>query len=229
MPMYDYNLGKANEILDKLGYKDRNNDGVRETDTGEWKQLRWVDISMVFQDAMRALNPVLPVGDQVIEVLKHHKGMKHKDALANAITKMTRVHMQMLMEKVRLPFHFAGRFPSKLSRGQKQRVAIARALALEPQLLATDETTSSLDALTERRVIELLKDLHEKTGISVLFITHNLEIVRSLADRVGVMHRGKLIEIGETEKIFKSPQKAYTRELLEAVPIFHPKYRTSRR
>ncbi len=116
---------------------------------------------------------------------------------------------------VLLPMSLANRLPSELSGGQKQRVAIARALALRPQLLVADEATSSLDALTELEMLELLKSLRNDTGISILFITHNLEIIRSMADRVGVMHAGRLIEISETNKLFTRPLEIYTRQLLK--------------
>jgi peptide/nickel transport system ATP-binding protein len=180
-----------------------------------WRYHR--KVQMIFQNPDSSLNPRMTVEQLILEPL-----------VINCIPSFERKRkLQMLMDKVRLPFDLASRFPSELSGGQKQRVAIARALALNPLLLIADEATSSLDAVIERQVIDLLKDLHQDTGISILIITHNLDIVRSIADRVGVMQQGKLIEVGQTRKIFQSPQEVYTQQLLKAIPISHPKYRTS--
>jgi peptide/nickel transport system ATP-binding protein len=181
-----------------------------------WEYHRKVQI--IFQNPDSSLNPRMSVEELIMEPL----------TLNSVPLGDNKKALRQLMEKVRLPLDLVKRLPTELSGGQKQRVAIARALALEPQLLVADEATSALDALIERQVIDLLRDLHEDTGISILLISHNLEIVRSIADRVGVMQRGNLIEVEQTKKIFEQPREAYTQQLLEAIPISHPRYRTSR-
>lgn len=180
----------------------------------DWEYHRRVQI--IFQNPDSSLNPHMTVEELITEplILNHIPMGENKQTL------------RLLMEKVQLSTDLTKRLSSELSGGQKQRVAIARALALEPELLVADEATSSLDSLIERQIVDLMKELHKEAGISILFITHNLEIVRKLADRVGVMQRGKLIEVGPTEQIFEHPQKVYTQQLVAAVPISHPKYRT---
>jgi peptide/nickel transport system ATP-binding protein len=173
---------------------------------------------MVFQNPDSSLNPRMTVEELITEPL-----IINRVSLDNR--KKT---LRELLDKVQLSSNLVKRLPSELSGGQKQRVAIARSLVLEPRFLIADEVTSALDALIEQRVIDLLKNLHRETGISILFITHNLEIARSFADRVGVMQQGNLIEVGHTGNIFAEPQTAYTKQLIEAIPISHPRYRHSK-
>ncbi|WLD94575.1 ABC transporter ATP-binding protein [Alkalihalobacillus sp. AL-G] len=175
------------------------------------------EVQMVFQNPDSSLNPKMTVEELIGEPLYLH----------NMPRRVRFKRVKILLEKVRLTSDVIDRFPAELSGGQKQRVAIARALALEPRLLVADEATSSLDVLIEREVIDLLRDLHKETGISILLISHNLEIVHSIADRVGVMHKGELLEEASTSQLFKHPQESYTRKLLEAIPISHPEFRKS--
>ncbi|WP_017729298.1 ABC transporter ATP-binding protein [Halalkalibacterium ligniniphilum] len=175
-------------------------------------------VQMIFQNPEGSLNPRMTVEQLILEpLLINHIPLQGKRSTVHS-----------LMEMVKLPLSLAGQLPRELSGGQKQRVAIARALALKPQLIVADEATSSLDALIEREIIELLKNLHEEMGVSILLITHNLDIVRSFAERVGVMQRGKLIEIQETEKLFADPQEAYTKQLLEATSNYRAQAMKSR-
>jgi ABC-type glutathione transport system ATPase component len=173
------------------------------------------EVQMVFQNPDSSLNSKMRVEELIGEPLFLHN-----------VPRQNRVkRTKKLLNQVQLSSNLMDRLPAELSGGQKQRVAIARALALEPRILVADEATSALDVLIERQIIDLLKDLHQETGISILLITHNLEIVHSIADRVGVMRKGRLIEFTETSQLFKNPQEAYTQKLLEAIPISHPKFR----
>ena len=124
-----------------------------------------------------------------------------------------------LLEEVGLPADFRRRFPSALSGGQRQRVAIARALACESELVVLDEPTSALDVLVQARVLKLLKDLKDKRGLTYIFITHDLSVVRNIADRVAVFEKGRIVEIGSTDDIFTNPTHPYTRRLIGAVPV----------
>jgi ABC-type oligopeptide transport system ATPase subunit len=124
-----------------------------------------------------------------------------------------------LLEEVGLPEDFRKRSPSALSGGQRQRVATARALACQSELVVLDEPTSALDVLVQARVLKLLKELKDKRGLTYLFITHDLSVVRNIADRVAVFEKGRIVEIGSTDAIFTNPQHAYTRRLIGAVPV----------
>jgi peptide/nickel transport system ATP-binding protein len=173
------------------------------------------EVQMVFQNPDSSLNSKMTVEELIEEPLFLH----------NVPRTTRRKRIQTLVNQVQLSSDIMNRLPTELSGGQKQRVAIARALALEPRILVADEATSALDVLIERKVIDLLRDLHQETGISILLITHNLEIVHSIANRVGVMQKGRLIELAETRQLFEYPQETYTQKLLEAIPISHPKFR----
>lgn len=173
------------------------------------------EVQMVFQNPDSSLNSKMTVGELIEEPLFLH----------NVSRSNRRKRIQLLLNQVQLSLDVIDRHPTELSGGQKQRVAIARALALEPRILVADEATSALDVLIERKVIDLLKELHQQTGISILLITHNLEIVHSIADRVGVMQKGRLIELAEKRQLFEYPQETYTKKLLEAIPISHPNFR----
>lgn len=163
-------------------------------------------VQMIFQNPDRSLNPRMTVEELIYEPL----------VINRVPLESKRNKLLNLMEMVKLPISLTKRHPSELSGGQKQRVAIARSLALQPQLLVADEATSSLDAITENQIIHLLRSLNKDIGISILFITHDLDIVRSISDRVGVMQQGRLIEMKRTNNLFNDPKEAYTKELLGA-------------
>jgi peptide/nickel transport system ATP-binding protein len=171
--------------------------------------LRGNDISMVFQDPMTSLNPVLSVGEQIGEVLRRHRGLSRKDARFEALN---------LLKKVRIP-NAAARlddFPHNLSGGQRQRVMIAIAVACNPRLLIADEPTTALDVTVQAHILQLLKDLSEEYAMGLLLITHDLGVVGQWADRVAVMYDGLIVESGTTEAIFTAPQHPYTQGLLGA-------------
>jgi peptide/nickel transport system ATP-binding protein len=175
-----------------------------------WR-LRGNDIAMIFQEPMTSLNPVLTVGDQISESLIAHRGMSSASAMAETIR---------LLEKVRIP-NAKTRFreyPHRLSGGMRQRVMIAMALACRPKLLIADEPTTALDVTIQAQTLDLIRDLQQEEGMSVLFITHDMGVVAEIADRTLVMYRGDTIEQGMTTEIFDSPKQPYAKSLLMAVP-----------
>ncbi len=173
------------------------------------KTIRWRGISMVFQGAMNALNPALRVGQQVAEPLVVHYDTERDEALAAAVE---------TMNKVGLAPDVARRFPHELSGGMKQRVVIAMALILKPKLVILDEPTSALDVMTQGNIINLLKELKTTERLSYIFITHDLGLASELADLVGIMYAGQLIELGPAEGVFVKPKHPYTGKLLSSVP-----------
>ncbi|UHD43805.1 ABC transporter ATP-binding protein [Aureimonas altamirensis] len=177
----------------------------------EMRTIRGNDVAMIFQEPMTSLNPLLTIGYQIAEVLIRHRGLSFSAARAETIR---------LLEKVRIP-EAASRFeeyPHRFSGGMRQRVMIAMALACKPKLLIADEPTTALDVTIQAQTLALIKTLQEEEGMSVLFITHDMGVVAEIADETVVMHRGKTVEKGTTERVFASPEHPYTRALLSAVP-----------
>ena len=172
---------------------------------------------MIFQDSYASLNPRLTVEDTVAFGPRVH-GLSRKAAVARA---------HDLLEQVGLdPVRFAGRYPHEISGGQRQRVNIARGLALEPRLLILDEAVSALDKSVEAQVLNLLLDLKDKFGLTYIFISHDLNVVRFMSDRVMVMYLGKVAEVGPSEAIFNRPGHPYTQALLASMPSMDPDHRT---
>lgn len=164
---------------------------------------------MIFQDPQSALNPRMTIIRSVSEPLILHTRVRGPEL---------RRRVSELLETVGLPGQFLYRYPHELSGGQKQRVCIARAIALHPELLILDEPTSALDVSVQAQILEFLKGLQSEFGLSYLFISHNLAVVRHLCNRVAVMYLGEIVEQGETEAVFEDPKHPYTRALLRAVP-----------
>jgi microcin C transport system ATP-binding protein len=182
------------------------------------KALRGVrgnKITMIFQEPMTSLNPLHTVEQQVIEVLKLHQGLGDRQARARVLELLNEVG-------IREPEKRLDAYPHQLSGGQRQRVMIAMALANEPELLIADEPTTALDVTVQAQILQLLAGLKSRKGMSMLFITHDLGIVRKIADRVCVMTKGKIVETGPTKDIFANPQHAYTKHLLAAEPKGKP-------
>ncbi|GAB6067313.1 dipeptide ABC transporter ATP-binding protein [Methylothermus subterraneus] len=170
-------------------------------------------MQIVFQDPFSAMNPRMLVGEILAEGLK---------SLRPDIPPSKRIErIERLLEDVGLPAESRLRYPHEFSGGQRQRICIARALAVEPKLIVCDEPTSSLDVSVQQQILKLLKDLQHKTGVSYLFISHDLAVVAEIADQVAVMHQGKIVEMGRTEQILFSPQHPYTQRLLAALPGKH--------
>ena len=166
-------------------------------------------IQMIFQDPFSSLNPRMSVGDIVAEPLLHHKILPKAQIEAR---------VRELLDKVGLARDAYRKYPHEFSGGQRQRISIARALATQPRFLICDEPTSALDVSIQAQIMNILKDLQEHLGLTMLFISHDLPVMRQMCDRVGVMQRGKMVEIQETESLFKAPQHPYTSELLGFMP-----------
>jgi ABC-type glutathione transport system ATPase component len=167
-------------------------------------------IQLVQQNPLSSLNPRRSIGASLRLALDVHD-------IGDKAGRVRRI--EELLEEVGLPGDFRTRSPASLSGGQRQRVAIARALACQSELVVLDEPTSALDVLVQARVLKLLKELKDKRGLTYVFITHDLSVVRNIATRVAVFERGKLVEIGATEALFANPQHEYTRRLIGAVPV----------
>ena len=181
----------------------------------ELRNVRGNDITMIFQEPMTSLNPLHNIERQIAEILHLHQNIARDAARSRVIELLTQVG-------IREPQKRLGAFPHELSGGQRQRVMIAMALANRPELLIADEPTTALDVTVQARILELLAKLKTEYGMSMLFITHDLGIVRKFADRVCVMTKGKIVETGPTAEIFGNPQHAYTRHLLAAEPKGEP-------
>ncbi|MEO7337758.1 MAG: ABC transporter ATP-binding protein [Caldimonas sp.] len=171
-------------------------------------------MQMIFQDPLSALNPRRRVGEIVIQPLL---GFGRLGASPSAAARTARAHE--LLDQVSLPTALADRYPHELSGGQRQRVGIARAIALQPDLIVADEIVSGLDVSTQARILVLLRELRERLGLGMVFVTHDLSVVRVLCDRVAVMHEGSIVEQGATPDVFEHPRHAYTRTLLDAIPL----------
>ncbi|RST86829.1 ABC transporter ATP-binding protein [Aquibium carbonis] len=184
-------------------------------DDADLRKVRGRDITMIFQEPMTSLNPLHTIERQIGEVLKLHQGMSDRQARDRAIALLLEVG-------IREPEKRLDAYPHQLSGGQRQRVMIAMALANEPKLLIADEPTTALDVTVQAQILELLDGLKARNGMSMLFITHDLGIVRRIADRVCVMSKGRIVEAGPTERIFADPQHEYTRHLLAAEPKGQP-------
>ncbi len=177
----------------------------------EMRDIRGSGISMIFQEPMTSLNPVVRVGKQISEVLIRHRGMTRAQA---------RKHVLDLLEAVRIPrpSHTIDMYAHELSGGMKQRVMVAIALACEPRLLIADEPTTALDVTIQAQVLELINDLQRQFGMAILFITHDLAVVKQVADHVAVMKDGVIVEQSSNEVFFSSPQHAYSWDLFAALP-----------
>ena len=183
--------------------------------TRELRAVRGNDITMIFQEPMTSLNPLHTVERQITEILSLHQGVRKSEARGRVIELLTQVGIRNAESRVTA-------FPHELSGGQRQRVMIAMALANRPELLIADEPTTALDVTVQAQILELLADLKTRHKMAMLFITHDLGIVRKIADKVCVMTKGEIVEAGPTEAIFTDPQHPYTKHLLAAEPTGRP-------
>ncbi|MEL6478557.1 MAG: ABC transporter ATP-binding protein [Pseudomonadota bacterium] len=180
------------------------------------RDIRGSDISMIFQEPMTALNPVMTIGVQIDEVFRFHERMSARERRERAL---------QLLDDVQIPdpAQALGAYPHELSGGQRQRAMIAMALALDPKILIADEPTTALDVTTQARILKLIKEMQEGHGTGVLFITHDFGVVADIADRVAVMQHGRVVETGTTEDVLLRPTHPYTKALVAAVPSLTPR------
>ena len=185
--------------------------------SAELRRFRWNEASMVFQSAMNALNPVITIGAQIIDVILAHKNVSMKEAWARG---------EELLETVGIHRNRMEAYPHQLSGGMRQRVVIAIALALRPKLIIMDEPTTALDVVVEREIMDELYDLKEEYGFAILFISHDLSLMGEIADRIGIMYAGRLVEIGAASDVLNKADHPYTKGLVSSFPTIHgPKVR----
>jgi peptide/nickel transport system ATP-binding protein len=177
----------------------------------EMRKVRGDAISMIFQEPMTSLNPVLTIGHQIAEVLVLHRGLSRDDATLRAVEMLRLV-------KIPEPEQRVARYPHQLSGGMRQRVMIAMALACEPRLLIADEPTTALDVTIQAQILDLMRELKQRTGAAIVLITHDLGVVAEMAQRVVVMYAGRKVEEGSVEALFANPRHPYTRGLLDSIP-----------
>ena len=174
-------------------------------------KVRGNKIAMIFQDPMTSLNPVMTIGNQIMEVIRLHQNVSKAEAYQKAVKLIDLVGIPEPMARMK-------QYPHQFSGGMRQRIVIAIALACEPKILIADEPTTALDVTIQAQIIELMKDLQEKTGVSLIFITHDLGVVANVADRVAVMYAGRMVEIGTANEVFYNPVHPYTWGLLASMP-----------
>ena len=177
----------------------------------DMEKVRGKDIAMIFQDPMTSLNPTMTIGKQIMEPIIKHQGFSKEDARKRAIELIELVGISDAEKRFK-------QYPHQFSGGMRQRIVIAISLACNPKVLIADEPTTALDVTIQAQILELIKDLQEKTGVAVIFITHDLGVVANMADRVAGMYAGKIIEYGTSDDIFYDPKHPYTWGLLGSMP-----------
>ena len=175
------------------------------------REIRGPEISMVFQDALSSLNPVFPVGWQIAEMFRKHRGMNKSDALDRAVGLMERVQIPGARQRVKA-------FPHQFSGGMRQRIMIAMAIALDPAVLIADEPTTALDVTVQAQIMRLLKDLQDERKMGLILITHDLGVVADVADRIAVMYAGRIVEQADVYDLYAQPGHPYTKGLLDSIP-----------
>ncbi len=193
----------------KLMFRDTN---ILELDAEQLRAFRWDQLAIVFQSAMNALNPVLTIGNQIIDAMQAHQAISYEEA---------RAHAKRLLRTVGIDVARVDSYPHQLSGGMRQRAVIAIALALNPELIIMDEPTTALDVVVQKQILQEIKDLREQFGFSILFITHDLSLLVEISDRIGIMYAGKFVEAGPAQEIFSDPKHPYTDRLMNSFPTVH--------
>jgi oligopeptide transport system ATP-binding protein len=179
------------------------------------------EVQIIFQDPYASLNPRKKVRDIIAEGIDtHHLAQSWKER---------EDRVEELLETVGLNLDYASRYPHEFSGGQRQRIGIARALALRPRFIVCDEPISALDVSIQAQIVNLLRELQEKEGLTYLFIAHDLSMVKYISDRIGVMYRGKLVEMGPSDEVYRNPLHPYTKSLISAIPLPDPEFERERR
>lgn len=199
--------------IQKRGSINFNGIDLLNCDRSTLRKVQGDDIAMIFQEPMTSLNPVKKIGWQIEESLRLHKNLSDEECKKLALK---------MIEDVELPNpeEIYNKYPHELSGGMRQRVMIAAALICDPLLLIADEPTTALDVNTQTQIIELLKKVNKEKGTAILFISHDLSVVRSLCERVLVMYKGRIVESGNCEEVFNNPQDEYTKNLINSIPKF---------
>ena len=178
------------------------------------------NLQMIFQDPYASLDPRMPVFDIVAEPLRAHRNLSRAELNAKIKSSLDLVGLSMKAVK---------KYPHEFSGGQRQRIAIARALILDPKIVIADEPVSSLDVSVQAQILNLLKEIQARLGLSMIFISHNLAVVKYISDRIAVMYLGRIVEMGRSEAVYRSPQHPYTQALISAVPIPDPRLERERK
>lgn len=211
-------IGLYNQTSGDILFKGKNTQG--RYSSSEKKAFK-KNIQMIFQDPYASLNPRMTVEDIIGEGLDVHGIAKDSaDKRAKVVE---------LLETVGLSADHASRYPHEFSGGQRQRIGIARALAVEPEFIIADEPISALDVSIQAQVVNLMKELQENKGLTYMFIAHDLSMVKYISDRIGVMYRGKLVELATAEELYDNPLHPYTKSLLSAIPLPNPEYERNRK
>jgi len=208
-------MGLNNITSGTVNFKGRD---ISKLSNKEMKPLR-EEIQMIFQDPYSSLDPKKTIGYQVREPM---------DIFNIGTDKERQEKAKEILETVGLSYYYMNRYPHEFSGGQRQRINIARALTLDPELLICDEPTSALDVSIQAQVLNLLKELQRKLGLTYLFISHDLSVVKYLSDNIAIMYLGKIVEIGDVEEIYKNPLHPYTKALFSAIPTHDPKIKKDR-
>lgn len=213
-------IAEQKEIISSAKYDHENCDKIYADKVGIKNEKIITKIQMIFQDPIASLNPRMTVREIIAEGLRI-KGVKNEHFIDDKVCEM--------LNLVGLVSEHAGRYPHEFSGGQRQRIGIARALTLEPELIIADEPISALDVSVKAQVINLLNDLRNKMGLTILFIAHDLSVVKYFSDRIGVMYFGKIVELASSKDLFANPMHPYTKSLLSAIPLPDPHYERKRK
>ncbi|WP_312469648.1 ABC transporter ATP-binding protein [Neobacillus sp.] len=201
--------GTSGEISGgRIQFNDQDLTNISESDM---RKIRGKQIAMIFQEPMTSLNPVMKIGEQLLEPIRLHLGLKEKQAKAHAVSILKKVGIPRAEEII-------NEFPHQLSGGMRQRIMIAMAISCNPQLLIADEPTTALDVTIQAQILDLMKQLQQKENMSVLLITHDLGVVAEMCDRVVVMYAGRVVEEADVFELFESPKHPYTKGLIGSVP-----------